>query len=83
MTVQLVVRVSDQTAADVDELVVAGIAGSRSDAVRCALKRFIDKEPRRRIGQAIVEGYHRMPQTEQELEGIDITATEMIKREPW
>ena len=83
MTVQLVVRVSDKTAAEIDELVTAGIAGSRSDAVRCALERFIDEERRRRVGRAIVEGYNRMPQTEEELARIDIAAAGMIAQEPW
>ena len=83
MTVQLVVRVSDKTVADVDELVTAGIAGSRSDVVRRALERFIDEEHRRRVGQAISEGYQQMPQTEEELEGINSAAAEMIAQEPW
>ena len=80
---QLVIRVSDELAADVDELVASGLASSRSDAVRCSLERWIDEERRRRIGEAIVEGYKRMPQTEEELAWADRAAAEMLAEEPW
>ena len=81
--VQLVTRVSDELAADVDELVASGRASSRSDAVRSALERWIDSERRRGIGEAIVEGYKRMPQTEEELALADSAAAAMIAEEPW
>ncbi len=81
--VQLVTRVSDELAAEVDELVAAGLASSRSDAVRSALERWIDSERRRRIGAAIVEGYTRIPQTEAELAWADSAAAAMIAEEPW
>ena len=81
--VQLVTRVSNELAASVDELVASGRATSRSDAVRCALERWIDSERRRRIGEAIVEGYRRIPQTEEELAWADHAAAAMIAEEPW
>ena len=81
--VQLVTRVSDELAADVDGLVASGRASSRSDAVRSALERWIDAERRRGIGDAIVEGYRRMPQTEEELAWADSAAAAMIAEEPW
>ena len=81
--VQLVTRVSDELVAGVDELVASGLASSRSDAVRSALEQWIDSERRRRIGEAIVEGYTRIPQTEAELRWADSAATAMIAEEPW
>ena len=81
--VQLVTRVSDELAAGIDELVDCGVASSRSDAVRSALERWIDSERRRRIGEAIIEGYKRIPQTEEELARADRAAAEMIAEEPW
>ena len=81
--VQLVTRVSDELAAGVDELVASGLASSRSDAVRTALERWIDSERRRRIGEAIVEGYTRIPQTEAELAWADSAAAAMMSEEPW
>lgn len=81
--VQLVTRVSDELAAGVDELVDCGLASSRSDAVRSALERWIESERRRRIGEAIVAGYERIPQTEEELAWADSAAAAMIAEEPW
>lgn len=81
--VQLVTRVSDELAEGVDELVAAGLASSRSDAVRSALERWIDSERRHRIGEAIVAGYKRIPQTEEELAWADDAAAAMIAEEPW
>ncbi len=81
--IQLVTRVSDELAAGVDELVASGLASSRSDAVRSALERWIDSERRRRIGEAIVDGYKRIPQTEDELAWADRAAAAMIAEEPW
>ena len=80
---QLVTRVSDDLVAGVDELVASGVASSRSDAVRSALEHWIDSERRRRIGEAIVEGYKRIPQTEEELAWADDAAAAMIAEEPW
>lgn len=74
---------SDELAEGVDELVAAGLASSRSDAVRSALERWIDSERRRRIGEAIVAGYKRIPQTEEELAWADDAAAAMIAEEPW
>ncbi len=81
--VQLVVRVSDDLAADVDELVATGLVSSRSEAVRCSLEHWIDTERRRRIGDEIVAGYKRIPQTEAELDWADSAASEMISEESW
>ena len=81
--VQLVIRVSDELAASVDALVAAGAVSSRSEAVRSALERWIDSERRRRIGEAIIEGYKRIPQTEEELAWADNAAAAMIAEEPW
>jgi Arc/MetJ-type ribon-helix-helix transcriptional regulator len=81
--IQLVARVSDELAAGIDELVSCGLASSRSDAVRSALERWIDSERRRRVGEAIVEGYKRIPQTEEELAWADRAAAAMIAEEPW
>ena len=40
---QLVTRVDDALVAAVDELVVAGVVASRSEAVRVGLERLIDR----------------------------------------
>lgn len=80
---QLVTRVRDELVAAVDRLVDEGVVASRSDAVRVALEQLVDRERRRRIGEAIVEGYRRIPQTDGELEWSDAATREMIEEESW
>ena len=80
---QLVTRISDALAAELDRLVEDGVAASRSEAVRLAVERLVDRERRRRIGQAIVDGYTRMPQTDEEQEWADAAARDMIGDDRW
>jgi metal-responsive CopG/Arc/MetJ family transcriptional regulator len=80
---QLVVRVADDVAAAIDELVAEGIATSRSDAVRTALLTLIQENRRRRTGEAIVAGYRRLPQDEDDLAWSDDATRRMIADEPW
>ena len=80
---QLVTRIPDALAEDLDRLVAEGVVASRSEAVRLGLERLVDHERRRRIGQAIVDGYTRMPQTDDELLWTDEDTQRMIEEEPW
>jgi Arc/MetJ-type ribon-helix-helix transcriptional regulator len=80
---QVVARVDDALAAELDELVTDGVVSNRSEAVRLGLERLVDEHRRRRIGAEIVEGYRRMPQTEEELAGLDEATRALIAEEPW
>lgn len=80
---QVVVRLPDDLAAAVDELVADGVMASRSEAVRVGLERLVDRHRRDRIGQEIVDAYRRLPQTEEELAWTDEAARRMIADEPW
>jgi metal-responsive CopG/Arc/MetJ family transcriptional regulator len=80
---QLVTRIDEQLAAALDALVAEGVVESRSDGVRKALAEMVDRHRRREIGEAIVEGYLRQPQTDQELGWTDAAAIRMIEEEPW
>ena len=80
---QVVARVDDALAAGLDELVTDGVVSNRSEAVRLGLERLVDEHRRRRIGAEIVEGYRRMPQTEEELAGLDEATRALIAEEPW
>ena len=80
---QLVTRVSDDLATAVDELVAGGVVASRSEAVRLALERLVDRHRRDEIGARIVDGYRRVPQTEAELGWADESSVRMIAEEPW
>ena len=80
---QVVARVDDALAAELDELVTDGVVSNRSEAVRLGLERLVDEHRRRRIGAEIVEAYRRMPQSEEELAGLDEATRALIAEEPW
>jgi metal-responsive CopG/Arc/MetJ family transcriptional regulator len=80
---QLVTRIDDDLAREVDGLVAEGVVASRSDAVRRALRELIDRHRRRRIAEADVAAYIAQPQTAEELACVDEAARRMIEEEPW
>ncbi len=80
---QLVTRVDDELVAQLDEIVDSGEAESRSDAVRLALEAMIERRRRRLIGEAIADGYRRVPETPEELRWADEGTRSMIAEEPW
>jgi Arc/MetJ-type ribon-helix-helix transcriptional regulator len=80
---QFVTRLEDSLADRVDSLVAAGVLASRSEAVRIGLERLTDELERERIGQVIVEGYKRVPQTEEELAWADEAFERMLEEESW
>ena len=73
----------DALADRVDSLVAAGVFANRSEAVRRGLEQIVDQLEREQIGREIVEGYRRIPQTEEELGWADEAAIRMIREEPW
>jgi Arc/MetJ-type ribon-helix-helix transcriptional regulator len=81
---QLVARVPDDIAAAVDDLVRARVFASRSDAVRAGLEAVVERERRTAIGRAIVAGYQRIPQRDDDdLAWPDAATAAMIAEEPW
>jgi len=80
---QLVTRIDADLATALDDLVSAGVAKSRSDAVRQGLHILIDRHRRRRIGEAIVRGYEAQPQTDAGIAWADTATIRMIIEEPW
>lgn len=83
MTVQLVARIPDELADAIDDLVSTGVYASRSEAVRAGLDGLIERQRRARVGQAIVDGYRRTPQAEDDLAWPDAATSAMIAGEPW
>lgn len=83
MTVQLVIRVPDDVVAAVDDLVREGVFDSRSDVVRAGLAAVIEHRRRVAVGQAIADGYRRVPQSEDDLSWSDAASAAMIGEEPW
>ncbi|MFP5317103.1 MAG: ribbon-helix-helix domain-containing protein [Acidimicrobiia bacterium] len=80
---QFVTRVDDQLAEAVDALVAAGVVESRSDAVRIGLAGLVDRHRRRAIGERIAAGYRDLPQSDEELAGLDEATRSLISEEPW
>jgi Arc/MetJ-type ribon-helix-helix transcriptional regulator len=80
---QLVVRVPDEMAKAVDDLVDAGEFETRSDAVRAAVHAMLDRRRRDEIGNQINQGYARVPDTEAEMWAAQETARISIEEEPW
>jgi Arc/MetJ-type ribon-helix-helix transcriptional regulator len=80
---QVVARVDDSLAAQLDELVADGVVSNRSEAVRLGLERLVEEHRRRRTGAEIAEGYRRTPQTEDEISGLDEATRALIAEEPW
>jgi Arc/MetJ-type ribon-helix-helix transcriptional regulator len=80
---QFVTRIDERLAEEVDRLVAEGVVPSRSAAVRLGLEDLVETHRRRRIGQAIADGYARVPQTEEEVGWADEATRRMIADEPW
>ena len=80
---QIITRVDDQLMAQLDAIVASGETESRSDAVRRALEAMIDERRRRLVGEAIAEGYRRVPETDEELRRADEIARALVAEEPW
>lgn len=80
---QVVSRLPDELLQAIDALVEEGVVTNRSEAVRLGLERLVDGHRRAEIGRAIVTGYRRVPQTEDEVAGADEATRRMIAEEPW
>jgi Arc/MetJ-type ribon-helix-helix transcriptional regulator len=80
---QLAARFEDDVVADVDALIEAGRFATRADALRHAVHVYLSTEQRRRIGDAIAEGYRLIPQGDDEIAGAEASARAMIAEEPW
>ena len=80
---QLVTRVDASMAAAMDALVESGRYESRSEIVRTAVASLIDADRRRKIGEAIIEGYDRVPLSDEELAEAEAISIAMIEAEPW
>ncbi|MFL6068568.1 MAG: ribbon-helix-helix domain-containing protein [Gaiellaceae bacterium] len=80
---QVVTRLDDRLMAEVDMLVAEGVVATRSEAVRLGLERLVDEHQRSRVGAEIVAAYRRLPQTDEELAGLDEATRALINEEPW
>ena len=80
---QLVTRIDDEMADAIDALIATGAFATRSDVVREGVTRLVDERRRQTIGDRIIAGYDRLPETPDELRQAEVAARAMIDDEPW
>lgn len=83
MAEQFAIRMSDELARSLDELVSSGRFATRAEAVRAAIEQLVDAERRRDTGRRIVQGYTDVPQTDAEVAAATEAAMRSIEEEPW
>jgi len=83
MSEQIAVRIPDELAESLQDLVASGRFETKADAVRTALEALVDAERRRRIGELVADGYRRIPQDDDEVEAATAAAIRSILEEPW
>jgi Arc/MetJ-type ribon-helix-helix transcriptional regulator len=76
-------RLADRVLAAVDGLVAQGRYASRTDVVRAALDALISAHERADVDRRMVEGYTRMPQTDDEVALAAAVTRALIAEEPW
>ncbi len=79
---QTLVQLSDELVARLDER-AARLRRSRSSLVREAVEHYLHDEIEAGISRSIVEGYTRIPQTEEEDAWARAAATRMLAEERW
>lgn len=83
MSEQFAIRMSDELASSLDELVSTGRFTTRAEAIRAAIEQLLDDERRRTIGRRIVQGYTDVPQSDGEVAAATESAVRSIEEEPW
>lgn len=56
---------------------------SRSALIRDAIEAYLHDEEKAKIDQEIVEGYERIPTTDEEMEIAEASARKAVEEEPW
>ncbi len=79
---QTLVQLNDDLLRQLDER-AAKEGRSRSALIRDAIEEYLFDEDRARIDREIIEGYERIPVTEEELAAAERSARRMIEEEPW
>lgn len=79
---QTLVQLTDELLRRLDER-AAREGRSRSALIREAIEAHLADPVRDEISQRIIEGYERMPETEQEIAAAEREARRMIREEPW
>jgi metal-responsive CopG/Arc/MetJ family transcriptional regulator len=79
---QTLVQLSEVLLRQLDER-AAREGRSRSALIRDAIDEYLFDEEEAEINRRIVEGYERIPETEEEMRWAEAGAREAIREEPW
>ncbi|MPZ54831.1 MAG: ribbon-helix-helix protein, CopG family [Acidimicrobiia bacterium] len=83
MSQQLAVRIPDDMADRLTDLVAEGRYPSVAAAIRSGIQELIERRDAHEIDQQIVEGYRRVPPTDTEEVWAEKSGRELIAEEPW
>jgi putative addiction module CopG family antidote len=83
MSEQIAVRLPDELASSLDQLISEGRFESKAEAIRSAIRALVEQERRSRIGERIADGYRRIPQSDEEVSAATEAAIHSIQEEPW
>jgi metal-responsive CopG/Arc/MetJ family transcriptional regulator len=79
---QTLVQLSDELLRRLDER-AAREGRSRSALIRDAIEAYLYDEEKARIDREIVEGYERIPTSDEDLAWAEREARAMVREEPW
>ena len=79
---QTLVQLTDELLRRLDER-AAREGRSRSALIRDAIEAYLYDEDKARIDREIIEGYERIPTTDEEMEIAEASAREGVEEEPW
>ena len=83
MSERIAVRIPQDLAESLEELVSSGRFETKAEAIRAALRALVKTERRGRVGALIADGYRRLPQDDLGVEAVTRTAIRSIHEEPW
>jgi len=78
MSEQIAIRIPNELAESLEDLVASGRFETKAEAVRTALEALVDAERRRRLGDLIADGYRRMPQRDEEDLDLDVATNRTL-----
>ncbi|MCA1833776.1 MAG: CopG family ribbon-helix-helix protein [Actinomycetota bacterium] len=76
---QVLLQLSDELLGRLDKVVAAGDGASRSAVVREAVTKYIVEKENEEKDRQWIEGYERMPLTEEELGELEMSARELFE----
>ena len=80
--IQTLVQLNEELLRRLDER-AAREGRSRSALIRDAIEKYLYAETKAESTRQIIEGYERIPVTEEEMEIAEASAREAVEEEPW